>query len=171
MKRNNGPPFFVTMLYTNGRDKSPFQTELEEYLTNPLLVRNTQHFVCGNLNIDFMKANYINRNLANISDCSDFTLKTLKATTRLNHNGHSFCPDVFFSICKISKSGLVSCAANDHEMVYAVSRDDSVKHNAMIRDYRKPQNPETSIGAVIYLQKLIQGEYLNNFFWIKSLTC
>ena len=156
MERNNGPTFFVTIKYTNGRDKSPFQTELEEYLTNPLLVRNTQHFVCGNLNTDFMKANYINQNLANIFDCSDFTLKTMKATTRLNHSGHSFCPDVIFSICEISKNGLVSCAANDHEMVYFVSGDDSVKRNAMIGDYRKLQNAETSIGAVIYLQKLIK---------------
>ena len=35
-------------------------------------------------------------------------------------------------------------------MVHAVIGDDSVKHNAKIRDNWKLENPENSVGAVIY---------------------
>ena len=54
------------------------------------------------------------------------TLKTPKATKRLNQNSHGSCLDVIFSNCEISKSGIVSSTRSDHDMGYAVIGDDSV---------------------------------------------
>ena len=171
VKRNNGPLFlYQSFKPVEGEYISNlFQTLLEEYLTDPLLVGSTQSFVCGDLNIDLIKANSLSQNLENLFACSDMTLKTLKATTTLNHNGHSSRLDVIFSNCELTKSGIVSSTVSDDEIVYAVIGDDSVKHNATIGDYRKLGNPESSVGAVFYLQTSLQKEYLKSFFLNQKL--
>ena len=79
------------------------------------------------------------------------TLKTPEVTRRLHDIGHGSCFDVILSNCKISEDGTVSSTVNDHEMVYAVHEDDSAKHYAEIWDYRKHENPKSSVGAVFYL--------------------
>ena len=96
-------------------------------------------------------------------DASNMTLKTLKATTRINYNGHESCFDVVFSNCERSKSGKVYNTVSDHEMVFAVIGDDLAKRNAEIKDYRKLEKPESSVAAVFYMQNLSQTEYLNSF--------
>ena len=78
VKGNNGPPFSVSTTYNNRKIKSSFQTEFEEFITDPLLVGKTQHFVCGNLNSDLMKANSMSQSLGNLIACSDITLKLRK---------------------------------------------------------------------------------------------
>ena len=85
------------------------------------------------------------------------SLEYPKATRRISHTGHGSYFDIIFSICAISKNGIVSSTVSDHEMVYAVIGLDSIKQNAKIRDYRKIKNPETSVGAVLYLQNSLQN--------------
>ena len=108
--------------------KSRFQTELEENLTDLSLVGNTQHFVCGALNFDFMIANSVSQTLENFFACSEMTMKLrkpLRDESIIVAVRFSF--DVISATCEISRSGIVSSTLSDHEVVYAVIGDDSVK--------------------------------------------
>ena len=82
--------------------------QLEEYLTDPLLVENTQYFVSGDMNTELMKANFMSQNLKNLLSCSEMISKTPKAITRLDHNGHGSC---FVKLRK--KNAIVSSTVSD----------------------------------------------------------
>ena len=110
------------------------QTEFEEFLIDLLLVGTTQQFASGDLNIDLLEATSVGQILENLFAWSDMTLKTSKTTKRLNLNSHCSWLDVIFSNCGIGKIGIVSSTVSDHKFVYAVTADESVKHNAKIRD-------------------------------------